>query len=388
MGNRAKQINFNIPKAILNLALMFQARGFSLFLVGGSVRDYLLGHTPNDFDFCTSALPSEMQEFLSDYRLIAIGAKYGTIGLHFCGIACEITTFRSECDYMDNRHPSKVAFERDIIADLWRRDFSINAMAFDILNMQIIDIFGGMADLKAKKIRAVGSAEARFSEDALRILRAFSLVAKFGFDIDSATMSAIVAQKSLLENIAKERQIAEIIKILNARFALKALRLMQKNDIFAMKIPRNFSAIPKIARIYSAFLVFKDAKMRESLQNKRAKNIEMIFNALDLALKVRAIRAKKRIFADLALRFILKDLQIAIALKCATVRKNRRIKKAFCPKILQCTIKISGFDLQKLGFSGTQIGAIKTQLLREIYSGDLPNDRAILLCKAREFCDK
>lgn len=382
---QSTNIKLPIPHAILNLSLLFKANGFELFLVGGSVRDYLLGRTPSDFDFCTSATPSQMQDILRDYRLITIGAKYGTIGLRFGGIACEITTFRSERDYSDNRHPQSVAFESDIRADLGRRDFTINAMAFDILEAQIIDIFGGMADLRAGQIRAVGNANERFGEDGLRSLRAFSLVAKFGFDIESATIRAIVAQKSLLKNITKERICAEINKILQGRFAFNALKLMQKNDIFAMNVPKRFSAIPKKVRIYGVFLIFKDAKLRESLQNKRAKSIEMIFNALDSALKTRAICEKRAIFADLALCFTISDIRIALTLKCATRRKNRRIKKAFRPKILRFALKISGFDLQKLGFSGAQIGAIKAQLLREIYSGNLPNNRAILLRKTRRF---
>lgn len=390
MGNKyhkALNLSHKIPHAIRNLSLLFKANGFELFLVGGSVRDYLLGRSPSDFDFCTSATPSQMQDILSDYRLITIGAKYGTIGLRFGGVACEITTFRSERDYSDNRHPQSVAFERDIRADLGRRDFTINAMAFDILGAQIIDIFGGMTDLRAGQIRAVGNANERFSEDGLRILRAFSLVAKFGFDIDSATIRAIVVQKSLLKKIARERINAEIFKILNGKFALKALKLMQKNDIFAMNVPKKISAIPKKVRIYGAFLIFKDAKLRESLQNKRAKSVEMIFNALDSALKTRAICEKRAIFADLALRFTISDIRIALALKCTTRRKNRRIKKAFRPKILRFALKISGFDLQNLGFSGTQIGAIKAQLLREIYSGNLPNQKSLLLHKARGFKD-
>lgn len=381
------QKSFKIPHAIRNLSLLFKANGFELFLVGGSVRDYLWGRSPSDFDFCTSATPSQMQDILSDYRLITIGAKYGTIGVVVGQIKCEITTFRSERDYSDNRHPQSVAFESDICADLGRRDFTINAMAFDILEAQIIDIFGGMADLMAGQIRAVGDANERFSEDGLRILRAFSLVAKFGFDIESATISAIVAQKSLLKNITKERICAEINKILQGRFAFNTLKLMQKNDIFAMNVPKRFSAIPKKARIYGAFLIFRDAELRESLQNKRAKSIEMIFNALDSAVKTRAICEKRAIFADLALRFTISDIQIALALKCALRCKNRRIKKAFRPKILRFALKISGFDLQELGFSGAQIGTTKAQLLREIYSGNLPNQKSLLLHKARGFKD-
>lgn len=374
----------NLPTFIYNLATLFRAHNFPLFLVGGSVRDFLLSRKASDFDFCTSALPNEIKMVLQGYKTIDVGAKYGTIGVIFKSALCEITTFRSERDYTDNRHPNKVAFERDINADLSRRDFTINALAFDILSGKLIDNFGGVADLKSKQIRAVGDANKRFSEDALRILRAFSLVAKFGFNIESATKSAIVAQKHLLKNISKERVEAEIIKILRGDFAPLALKEMKQ--IFAINMPKGFHKIPKNMRTFGAFLIFKKAQnLPEILQNKRTKNIEIIFNALDSALKNRRIYQRQRVFAEIKLRFEVEDIKIAIALKCATARKNRRLKKAFCAKRLDSTLKINGFDLQNLGFSGAQISTTKTQLLREIYSRDLPNERAHLLRKAREL---
>ena len=128
-------------------------------------------------------------------------------------------------------------------------------------------------------------------------------------------------------------------------------------------------------------MFFKDAKLRESLQNKRAKNIENAFTALISAQKIRKIRDLKRFFAEIRLRFELSDLQIALALQTALRKKNRRFKKAFCPKMLKSTLKINGFDLQNLGFKDAQIGTIKNALLVQIYSGDLPNQRAILLRK-------
>lgn len=372
----------NLPTFIYNLATLFRAHNFPLFLVGGSVRDCLLSRKASDFDFCTSALPNEIKMILQGYKTIDVGAKYGTIGVIFKSTLCEITTFRSERDYMDNRHPNKVAFECDINADLSRRDFTINALAFDILSGKLIDNFGGVADLKSGQIRAVGDANKRFSEDALRILRAFSLVAKFGFNIESATKSAIVAQKHLLKNISKERVEAEIIKILQGDFAPLALKEM--GQIFAINVPKGLHKIPKNMRIFGVFLIFKKAQnLPEILQNKRAKNIEMIFNALDSA--KRRIYQRQRILAELRLRFEMEDIKIAIALKCATARKNRKIKKAFCAKRLDSALKINGFDLQNLGFSGAQISTIKMQLLREIYSGDLPNKRAHLLRRAREI---
>lgn len=346
------------------------------------MRDFLLARKASDFDFCTPALPDEIKMILRGYKTIDVGAKYGTIGVIFKSALCEITTFRSECDYADNRHPQSVAFERDISADLGRRDFTINALAFEILSGELIDNFGGVADLKRGKIRAVGNANKRFSEDALRILRAFSLQSKFGFEIENETKSAILAQKHLLKNISKERVEAEITKILRGDFAPLALKEMKQ--IFGINLPKGFHKIPKNMRVFGAFLIFKKAQnLPNILQNKRAKNILAIFNALDSALKVRRICHRQRILAEIRLRFEMEDIKIAIPLKCATARKNRKIKKVFCAK--DSALKINGFDLQNLGFGGAQIGAIKMQLLREIYSKDLPNERVLLLRRAREL---
>ncbi|MGX3011501.1 CCA tRNA nucleotidyltransferase [Helicobacter sp. 23-1044] len=375
-------MKFSIPPQIIALAHHFNAQHFKLYLVGGSVRDFMLGQMPSDFDFCTDALPHETRAILQDFgktrAIFSVGEKFGTIGAMICGTKIEITTFRSERDYADNRHPKFVRFESEIFADLKRRDFTINAMAFEILSGKITDIFGGVADLRAQKICAVGNANKRFSEDALRILRAFSFVAKFGFEIDSATMGAIIAQKSLLKNISKERISAEISKILKGRFALKALQKMQ--EILPLKIPKNFHKIPANRRIYAIFLIF-DEIFDEMQITKRQKTIKEIFIALDSAQRFRKVRDLRRFLAELRMRFEVSDLQIALSI----LPQNGRFKKAFRPKILRQSLKINGFDLQNLGFTQMQIGAVKSQLLREIYSGDLPNTRAILLCRARDL---
>lgn len=372
-----------IPPQVYALALLFKEHNFKLFLVGGSVRDCFLSVSnfkgdsakkdsdfTGDFDFCTNALPCEMKHILSEYNLITIGEKYGTIGLDFNGAMCEITTFRSECDYSDNRHPSKVAFKQDITQDLKRRDFTINAMAYDVINGEIIDIFGGIADLEAKKIRSVGNANMRFSEDALRILRAFSLVARFDFNIERSTIEAIISHRHLLEKIARERIQSEITKILRGKYALKALKLMQKNDIFRINIPSNFCKIPQHCRIYASFLIFKSQNI---FANKEAKIVERIFYALHLR---RQIAKRAMLLADLGLKFNQNHIKIALSLH----KKGSLLKKGFAIK----DMKIDGFDLQKLGFKDKEIGVVKREILMQIYSKNIRNDRKILLKKARE----
>lgn len=361
-----------IPPQIYDLALLFKKHNFRLFLVGGSVRDCFLGKIPSDFDFCTNATPSDIKAILCNYRLITIGEKYGTIGLHIDGIAFEITTFRSECKYDDNRHPSEVTFESDIMQDLQRRDFSINAMAYDLLDKKIIDLFNGTNDLKNKTIRAVGEAKMRFSEDALRILRAFSLVARFGFTIEITTMEAILSQKYLLDNILKERIQAEIIKILQGRFALKALKLMQKNDIFHIQIPKNFSKIPHHYRKYAIFLI--DENLAKALANRDSNAIKSIFYHLTLK---RKITQRTLLLSDLSLRFNQNHIKIALSLH----KKGSLLKKGFVLK----DIKINGFDLQKIGFHNKEIAIIKKELLTQVYSKNIRNDRKILIKKAREI---
>ncbi|EAU62731.1 CCA tRNA nucleotidyltransferase, partial [Stigmatella aurantiaca] len=172
----------DIPRPILDVLHRLRELGFAAFLVGGCVRDILRGVAPKDFDVASSALPQEVQGAFK--KVIPTGIQHGTVTVVIGGNHVEVTTFRSEGDYLDGRRPSSVTFERDITQDLSRRDFTINAMAYDPVGQVLVDPFGGMEDLQAHLIRCVRSPLERFSEDGLRPMRAVRFAAVLGFTLE------------------------------------------------------------------------------------------------------------------------------------------------------------------------------------------------------------
>ncbi len=213
-----------------------EAHGFEAYLVGGALRDALLGRAANDFDVTTSASPAEMQEVFADVRTIETGLKHGTLTVLVKGSPIEVTTFRIDGEYLDARHPSEVCFTRSLKEDLKRRDFTVNAMAYSE-KTGLIDLFGGKEDLEKGLIRAVGDPEKRFFEDALRILRAFRFSAKLGFSIEEATFRATVACREGLLRISAERIAAELQGILVGKSATEALALMKESGVLALVLP-------------------------------------------------------------------------------------------------------------------------------------------------------
>ena len=190
-----------------------ESAGFAAYAVGGCVRDSLLGLTPQDFDLCTAALPEQTEAVFSDCRLILAGKKHGTVAVVTDGGIVEITTFRTEGNYSDNRHPEWVKFVPDIREDLARRDFTVNAMAFSPTR-GFTDPFGGRADLENRILRAVGDPGTRFREDSLRILRGVRFAVKYGLRVEDHTMEAMVQLRHLMGNLARERVFDELCKLL------------------------------------------------------------------------------------------------------------------------------------------------------------------------------
>ena len=202
-----------LPQAVQYCITSLEAAGFRAFAVGGCVRDSLLGLTPADFDLCTSATPEQITQVFARHQLLHHGEKHGTVGVVLDGEVFEITTFRTEGGYEDARHPDWVDFVENVEADLARRDFTINAMAYNP-STGYVDPFGGREDLKNKILRTVGDPEARFREDALRILRGARFSARFHLMPDPATLSAMERLAPLLDKIARERVFEELCKLL------------------------------------------------------------------------------------------------------------------------------------------------------------------------------
>ena len=191
------------------------AAGYAAYAVGGCVRDSLLGRTAHDWDLCTSALPQQVMELFGTERCIPTGLQHGTVTIKYGGQLYETTTFRTEGSYTDGRHPDEVQFVPDVREDLARRDFTINAMAYNEAE-GLVDPFGGQADLQNGLLRAVGEPQQRFTEDALRILRLYRFAARFGFALDAATARAARQLAPHLDCISAERIQEELAKLLAA----------------------------------------------------------------------------------------------------------------------------------------------------------------------------
>ena len=203
-----------LPENALHCIHLLQEAGFSCYAVGGCVRDSLLGLTPHDYDLCTCAKPDQIKQVFSAFPQIHAGEKHGTIGIIFPNHEIyEITTFRTEGDYQDGRHPDWVEFVEEVEQDLSRRDFTVNAMAFSP-HTGLADPFGGQQDLRQKILRAVGNPRQRFTEDALRILRGVRFSVTYGLQPDEETMTAMTELAPLMEHLARERVFEELCKLL------------------------------------------------------------------------------------------------------------------------------------------------------------------------------
>ena len=203
----------NIPNYVNTALSRLEEAGFEAFLVGGCVRDSLMGRVPGDWDITTSALPEETEAVFSGFRCIETGMKHGTVTVLVEGQPLEITTFRVDGDSSDARHPSSVRFTRTLEEDLSRRDFTVNAMAWSA-GTGLVDFFGGQEDLAQRTVRCVGAPEKRFSEDALRILRALRFASTLDFSLDAATAKAAEERAGLLTCVSAERVSAELTKLL------------------------------------------------------------------------------------------------------------------------------------------------------------------------------
>ena len=228
------EIKINIPADANELIHTLQNNGHSAYIVGGCVRDSILGRTPHDWDICTSATPSEMLEIFKDKKIIETGLQHGTVTVVVNGESYEITTYRIDGIYSDNRRPDTVTFTDKLVEDLRRRDFTINAMAYND-EEGLIDPFNGMEDIKYKKISCVGRAEDRFGEDALRILRAIRFAAQLEFTIMPGTDWEIHKQYKNLENISIERINSEFCKIASSDDF--CVELLLYKDVFSLFIP-------------------------------------------------------------------------------------------------------------------------------------------------------
>ncbi len=226
-----------IPFVLQKLNSIFEENGYEAFLVGGAVRDVLMGKEPSDYDVATNAEPEQVKKIFR--KVIPTGIAHGTVTVHFMQKEIEVTTFRTESDYSDGRHPDNVAFTRNLDEDLSRRDFTMNAIAASLKDGKIIDLFGGQEDIKNRTIRTVGNPYERFLEDGLRPIRAIRFSAKLNFKIEAETLKAISAPEILekTKSVSLERFRDELLKLMQAKKPSDGLKIMEKTGILHIFMP-------------------------------------------------------------------------------------------------------------------------------------------------------
>ena len=395
--DKREKIYLNIPDFVSEIIDRISASGEKAYLVGGSLRDMLLSKAPHDFDVASSASPEKICDIFCDMRVIKTGIAHGTVTLLSSGGPVEITTFRVDGAYTDMRHPESVTFTRRIEDDLARRDFTVNAMAYNREDL-LIDLFGGSSDLKNKIIKTVGKPEERFGEDALRIMRAFRFSAQLGFEIETETLKAAERMRFGLEHIARERIFSELIKLITSEEPEMALLLMQKADVLKTILPQYtvseraislLSRVPNndIARLSAFFCDSEPAKVREMLSSLKASNrqkrVALIVEEARKAYSSRydVAKLKARLSDDVEIALL---LSVLLGFSDGGVLSYLEDKTPY--SISQ--LAIDGAELGALGLCGREIGEMLSYLLERVMEEPSFNERNILLNLAKNKLTK
>ncbi len=388
-------MKFPLKNAVtVALSLLFEA-GYEAYLVGGCVRDFLRGEEPHDFDMTTNALPSDLQRVFSGFRTIETGLRHGTLTILIEGMPIEITTYRVDGDYADHRHPSHVVFTPSLKEDLARRDFTVNAMAYHP-DTGIVDCFGGQEDLANGVIRAVGVAEKRFSEDALRILRALRFAARFGFTLEKETAIAARAKKDTLKAIAAERVREELFSLVTAQGAKEVLAAY--SDIIAVVfseacLQKTFFNLEndRILRLADLLRAAGDVAARAALLRLRTDN-ETISSVLSLLPLLRDGLPCERAVLARTLRAVgEKTLLRAIAWHRANGEEVASVTSLFAemkrenfPYLLS-HLALNGEDVKAAtGGSGKQIGEALEAAYTAVIEGRVRNTSEALFAFLKE----
>ena len=393
----------NIPGYARTVLDTLEQNGFAAYLVGGCVRDHLLGQTPGDYDMAVASSPEETERCFTGWRIIETGIQHGTVTVVSDGHNLELTTFRCDGEYKDSRRPESVAFTRDIHADVSRRDFTVNAMAYSPTR-GYVDDFGGREDLRVKVIRCVGEPEQRFTEDALRIMRALRFASVLDFTIEKKTAEAALALRERLNNISAERIFVELKKLLagpNAEAVLLRFRpisetvLPETAALTAAAYARNARCVKRCADapmrlaalLYgvspdTAEAVCKrlrtDNKFRVSLRFY-LEHADRAFSTVGEAKRLAGEKGPDRLAALLAFRRAMglpedDNLTRAVA---AVTRGNE------CLTLKD--LAVGGDDITALGADGRTVGAVLNALLADVTEGRLPNEREALIQAAKQM---
>ncbi len=385
----------NIPQYVKDVLKCLNNCGYEAYMVGGCVRDCLMGNEPNDYDVTTNATPEQMLEIFKSFKVIPTGLKHGTVTVVLQGQQVEVTTYRIDGEYLDNRHPQKVTFTNNLQEDLSRRDFTINAMAMDV-DGNIADFYGGREDLKNGIIKCVGSAETRFEEDALRILRAIRFASVLGFEVEGETAAAVHSKVHLLGNISKERILSELSKLLCGKNAYGTLTAYC--DVIRCVIPNmvctNFDAIQKsVPDLYVRLaLLFDNAQAAQNaLATLKGDNYTKAAVKALVEAKLNPYMSKKDIkrhlfkYGEESFKRHIAYTEAKYNVNCTKLEQQFRdiILAGECYKVSM--LSINGSDVMELGASGRQTGDVLKMLLDQVIDENLPNQKHQLVEEAAKI---
>lgn len=440
------ELDITLPTPVARALSVLEACGYEGYAVGGCVRDSLIDRTPNDWDITTNATPEQMKACFRNFRVIETGIRHGTLTVIIDGTQLEITTYRNDGEYLDNRHPVQVTFSEKIEDDLSRRDFTVNAMAYHP-KKGLVDLFGGRKDLEARIIRCVGDAQTRFEEDGLRILRAIRFASVLNFEIDEDTAKAIHNCRNLLVGIAAERIREEFCKLICGRGAVRILRDyidvvavflpeldrcvgFEQNtkyhcyDVFehtlhALELYRGNDLITALGILLHdigkplcytedeqgghfkghapvGVEITREVLGRLRFDNETVRRMELLIEWHDIPLSAEKKRVK-RLMQKLTDADILRLLEIKRCDRLAHAVDYKELppELAVIPSVMEeiraedaClslrTLAVSGDDLMALGIPrGKQIGEMLQSLLDDVIEERLPNEKNALLQAAK-----
>lgn len=372
-------MDIRIPDNVNMILEKLNSAGYEAFVVGGCVRDTFMGKSPNDWDICTSARPNEIKECFGEFPTVDTGIKHGTVTVIVAGRPVEVTTYRIDGEYHDNRHPVSVEFTENIEADLARRDFTVNAMAYSPV-LGVFDPFGGRQDIKGKCIRCVGKPILRFEEDALRIMRGLRFASVLGFDIEEETLTAMRACKDLMKKVSVERIHVEFSKLIMGKNA--DLILENCRDILQAVIPEmadgSVGNLPLnlINRLGALFPEDTEAVLRRLKYDNYTIKQTLLLN--DIKRRYGAKTVEKVEILKILKNYGEDTARLYFEEYGGIDELNRAMGEGACWK--RTDLQVSGRDVMEAGFrKGPEIGEVLNELLEQVIEGKLENERKMLM---------
>lgn len=383
-------MKLDIPSYVKKIIDTLFCHGYEAYVVGGAVRDAVLGDVPDDWDVATSAPAEKVGKYFEKH--FDTGIRHGTVTVISEGRAVEVTTYRIDGSYSDNRRPDNVTFTSDIAQDLKRRDFTVNALAYNEKN-GILDLFGGLSDIKNKVIKCVGDPDIRFNEDALRIMRAVRFAARLGFEIEEKTFASIKKNAFLLKNISSERIYSELKKTL---LCPRGKEILYTTGIVSVLFPfagDNSAVLKNVScdvegGLAAIFIGMNKSQTADALaflkadsKTKRAvMNLSELFKS-DFSCDDASVRKKLSVYGK-------ETFAEFLALSKAANRDINTLdgvfKRVKNDPVSLSELEADGKDMANIGIEGKKIGEMLNYLLSEVIKNPKLNKKEILLCMAQQ----